>query len=598
MTSPFDDPQFRAQMAEMGVTHQPGMAADLLAQIAPLLAADGIDMDNLDAADLDSVNAALDRAMAQHNFMLFTPVGVHREGALSLLRDVAIALADENTQRAASLLSTIESEPTEHAPSVAHVTGTALGLLDAWHTEAAPKALAHARVPRWSSSRSRKAATDILGLARKGRAFDSIDGLFRRHTGQPIFEGAALAVAGVVAAWAASDDASVEALVNRVISDTAYRAPAGSAFRRPVSPPRGGTSVADGFREWLEDAAPDIGAPTVDEEAQLFDGLMRLAEALSLDISEPDGAVALLDEFFEAEDDFPLEAALLTLYDYAQFQIDESRDPDAWESLAAQIEDELEADAPVMAALEDAIAEDATIAENDLRHALELTRMVDAVGPLLEWVGSGRAVTATGNVRRADIAAVAGLIGVEAIGVSKSPPLDKKDYDRIMAGEEPSLYRVLSLSEVPMVSQWWEALQVSDVIAVSGTKVKPGPAAAAWLDGSVALAEVQMFVSIFISEVIGSTDATDLFGLRRRAALMREMHRALAPDDFADTENAGDPLADALGTGARLTMARLARLGISELDADGSVVVQRELRGTVAKGVTIAMAMLRALFDE
>lgn len=37
-------------MAQAGIVHRPGMAKDLLAQLAPLLAADGIDLDNLGGA--------------------------------------------------------------------------------------------------------------------------------------------------------------------------------------------------------------------------------------------------------------------------------------------------------------------------------------------------------------------------------------------------------------------------------------------------------------------------------------------------------------------------------------------------------------------
>ena len=47
MTNPFDDPEVKAAMAQAGIVHKPGMAEELLSQLAPLLAADGIDLDNL-----------------------------------------------------------------------------------------------------------------------------------------------------------------------------------------------------------------------------------------------------------------------------------------------------------------------------------------------------------------------------------------------------------------------------------------------------------------------------------------------------------------------------------------------------------------------
>ena len=51
----------------------------------------------------------------------------------------------------------------------------------------------------WTGQR---AATDILTLARKGRAFGSLDSLIARQGGRHVLYGSALALAAALQAWA------------------------------------------------------------------------------------------------------------------------------------------------------------------------------------------------------------------------------------------------------------------------------------------------------------------------------------------------------------------------------------------------------------
>jgi hypothetical protein len=57
------------------VQFKPGMAKDLLRELAPLLAEEGIDVDNIDVPDLGTLQAAMNRAIERHNMARFTPVG-------------------------------------------------------------------------------------------------------------------------------------------------------------------------------------------------------------------------------------------------------------------------------------------------------------------------------------------------------------------------------------------------------------------------------------------------------------------------------------------------------------------------------------------
>jgi hypothetical protein len=49
------------------IEHRPGLAKQTLRELAPLLAEEGIDVDNIDVPDLDTLQAAMNRAVERHN---------------------------------------------------------------------------------------------------------------------------------------------------------------------------------------------------------------------------------------------------------------------------------------------------------------------------------------------------------------------------------------------------------------------------------------------------------------------------------------------------------------------------------------------------
>ena len=200
---------------------KPGMAQELLRELAPLLAEEGIDVDNIDVPDLQTLQRAMNRAMERHNMSLFTPVGQARALAAVTLRVAAEAIADGDSRLAAAVLDQAQPEsPDGSAPTVAACTGLALGLLDQWmagHDTDAPAGLAATtRLPagHWTGER---AATDILTLARKGRAFASLDSLIARQSGQHVLYSSALALAAALRAWAAQTDTPVSDLASTAV---------------------------------------------------------------------------------------------------------------------------------------------------------------------------------------------------------------------------------------------------------------------------------------------------------------------------------------------------------------------------------------------
>ena len=188
------------------IQFKPGMADELLHELAPLLAEEGIDVDNIDVPDLDTFQGALSRAVERRNMAMFTPVGQARELAAVTMRLTAQAIADGDTRLAASILDQAQPEsPDNSSATVSACIGLALGLLDRWlsgNDTKAPAGLARLiRLPagHWTGER---AATDILTLARKGRAFASLDALIARQGGQHVLYGSTLILAAALQGWA------------------------------------------------------------------------------------------------------------------------------------------------------------------------------------------------------------------------------------------------------------------------------------------------------------------------------------------------------------------------------------------------------------
>jgi len=195
------------------IQFKPGIAKETLRELAPLLAEEGIDVDNIDVPDLDSLQAAMNRAVERHNMTRFTPVGQARELVVTTLRQVIEAVADSDTALAGSILAQVQPEsPDNTVATVAGCIGLALSLLDDWLTgndPHAPNTLAEqVRLPagHWLGER---AANDILVLARKGRAFRSLNTLITRQGGEHVLYGSALALAATTQTWATATDSPI-----------------------------------------------------------------------------------------------------------------------------------------------------------------------------------------------------------------------------------------------------------------------------------------------------------------------------------------------------------------------------------------------------
>jgi hypothetical protein len=187
------------------IEFKPGIANEMLRELAPLLAEEGIDVDNIDVSDMDKLQRAMNRAVERHNMALFTPVGDTRELAATGLRLVVEALAEDDTTLASAILEQVQPEsPDNSAPTVSACIGIALGLLDDWLGGSDPTAPTRLgdriRLPKghWQGER---AARDILALADKGLAFRSLGSLITRQGGPQVLYGSALALAATIRTW-------------------------------------------------------------------------------------------------------------------------------------------------------------------------------------------------------------------------------------------------------------------------------------------------------------------------------------------------------------------------------------------------------------
>jgi len=204
------------------IQHKPGLANEMLQELAPLLAEEGIDVNGIDVPDLETLQAAMNRAVERSNMTRFTPVGPAREQVMTTLRLVVEAVTADDTALAAAILESVPSESSDGTmATVAGCIGVALGLLDDWLAGTdtnVPKDLGHrVKLPsgHWLGER---AATDILALARNGRAYRSLDTLLVRQGGKQVLYGSALALAAAITPWSTSTGTDVNEL-----TQTAFR---------------------------------------------------------------------------------------------------------------------------------------------------------------------------------------------------------------------------------------------------------------------------------------------------------------------------------------------------------------------------------------
>lgn len=203
------------------IQYKPGIAKEMLRELGPLLAEEGIDVDNIDVPDLDTLQAAMNRAVERQNMARFTPVGPARDLAVATLRQVIEAVAAGDSALAGATLEQVQPDSSDNTvATVASCIGITLGLLDDWlsgNNPQTPATLAkrtHLPAGHW---RGERAANDILALSGKGRAFRSLQTLIVNQGGEQVLYGSALALTAATQAWAADTNTPVAEIAQAAV---------------------------------------------------------------------------------------------------------------------------------------------------------------------------------------------------------------------------------------------------------------------------------------------------------------------------------------------------------------------------------------------
>ncbi len=595
--NPFDDPEVAEEMRKRGIVYKPGMAAELMEEIAPLLKAEGIDLDDPEADfDLDTLNAAMGRAVEQHNLSLFTPVASAREQVEQLLTEFAEAASAKNLRPAEAILDSVGPEPTTHRPAVSHVIGASLGLLDTWHTDAEVRQmLSDVPVPKWRGP-ARSIASRLIRAGRNGEAYASLDELIIRHGGLLVFHAGALAVAGTIHAVANARKATVPDALGYLLELSGSRpsGPSGEAFGLADRVGDSAPDLFEEFEEWL--LATGDAVEFADVQTRMLENVFEMAEVLEFDLRDPSGVLEFALRMESWDDEEIAESVLATLDNYLHFQIEAAENPAPWEEAHEEVGELALGFSREAQEVSDVLAAVDALSESERRRALNDVRIVQGVFPLLEWLGNGKATTPAGGVRRAEIATVAGMIGVTARGIA-APAAQAETLDLGLADEAieagSPVRAVNSTRDVPELYAWWEALKLAEIIERDRSRIRPGEYAQEFAHGELPPLETsEILASTFISELLAhelgprrtmlSSMVVFLVAEKLRAAVAGR-----APEEPVDLSQWKEEIAPRVV----VLLQMLESAGLVDASG-GEIEVPPALRGVVLKGAIMGLMIL------
>ncbi|XBH21051.1 hypothetical protein V5R04_12635 [Jonesiaceae bacterium BS-20] len=626
MDSPFDSDELRELMAQYGAVHKPGMTDKLLKDMAPLFTAQGIDLDNLGPeVGIEELNQVLAQATEQYNFSLFNPETQHRELALRVLRSYSILLANSDADQAQQLFSSIRPEETGTTPAASHVIGVALGLVDSWFTDPTQqKHLARTKLSRTAGRPALATGGDILALARKGRAYDSLQSLTVNHGGLLVCAGAMLVVAAAVQMTAKHAGITVQDAATQLLTATDMPLSQmqqaqqeqrhhddGSSFRKSS----GGSLTHEDhrwtakFKAWLT-RQPEISAPSVAEEVAMFEFGLGLVRGANLDPHNILHMLKVVAIYHTVEPEASRGPLFATLQDYAEFRADTAtskKDTKNWlvffevvdEELGALVEElgllpDLDIGLDLSGELLEILQAAAEVPDSQVVPALRQTRAISAINVLLDWIGPHKPVTQTGALRRAEISTIAAMLGISAVGVAKAPTFDPEHWRAEQQGTRPR--HVTSMWDLGEVAIWWEALLVSEIIEVTTTKVTPGPQADQWRTNPERPYLEVFLAMILAQELIELVDPVDLeeafetgtlpFGFEALTVITTHLQQCLQSAKEVTVEVPTTGRFNPAATMVAEVLSRLHLLGLVQFDSQTFILqVPLELRGAVGAGL-------------
>ena len=461
--SPSDDPEFLPLPPGVEIRHRVGADAELMEQLAPLLAAEGIDIKNLADADPEELNEALTRAVERHNMELSTPVGDQRARAINTLRELVVALHTENVAEAQNLFGSIGPAPTRHRPSSGHLTGVTMESLDIiYRNTALHPALHVVEIPK-VDPKTKAAAEEILELATKGTAFRSLDTLLTNHGGFEVARAGIYLLAATITAVATHQNATFDRVLDELI-------PALEISQRSTTNGEQTSSAQeylDDFSSWLK--TQDDLAEIAPKISIIFGSMVEEAAREDIDPHDPaDFDVWIMAVLANTQPQYVV-TALEIIKHYLQFRLRTDLAPDRWHQAHAKITDMTVVHKAPPWDFEKIFAEAQNVDRAAREQAMRELPIVSGTKQLRDWLATPRVTTESGAPRTEDIHTIGSMIGLDVHGTTRL----RKRLGRA---------QVESAHDVPELMIWWWALEELGVIAVTNSTVELGPAAGEYFE--------------------------------------------------------------------------------------------------------------------
>lgn len=577
---PSDQPDFLPLPPGVELRHYSGAANALLEELAPLLAAEGIDVDHLDEADPEELKAALIRAVERHNLELSTPVGDQRARAINTLRELTLAQHQQDAALLQTLLGSIGPVPTRHRPSSGHLTGVTMETLDAiYRNESLHPALHIVEIPVVERT-TKAAAQHILGLAAKGRAFRSLDTLLGNHGGFEISRAGMHLLTATIEAIAGHRELAFDVVLDELVPHQQASQPSEDLPPGLRATPQ---EYLEDFETWLK-SQPEV-SDIASKITEIFASMVADAQDVGLNPHDPvdfDDWLLLVQEHTDSK---YLVTALEIVKYYLQFRLRTSIEPERWHHAHAQITDLTlpHEDPPWDFEKIYDIAQRIDIRE---RYGAMLNlSIVSGARHLQQWLTTPRGVTEDGAPKREDIHLLGDMIGMQLHGVAELPRPPLPGY-------------VQSALDVPELMIWWWSLQEVGIIRVAGTTVELGPAAEDYFgpdripfDGAEGL--IATFVKVFLIHALEHAPL-EMSSVGHTIGRLLNALQNLPP---MEPPSADDFRAQLVAQRSDEYLNSMASLGLVEV-TDGQPTIPAPLAAAVFYGLMMAMDYIDEFMDE
>ncbi|GAA4106627.1 hypothetical protein FB556_2262 [Enteractinococcus coprophilus] len=609
---PFEDPESFGLPPVAGSARQPDMADQVMQEIAPLLAADGIDLENLDDVEVEELDAAMARAVERHNLEQITPVGDQEAVTLLTLSSIVYALDSGTAEQLQKIFASIGQEPTHMRPSIGHLTGVALETLDKWYTDPSLENILRSAKLTFGPPATRSAAEDLQVLAHKGRAVRSYGNLLANHGGLELARAGAYLIYVSIAAIAAVRQIAVnEVLPELLPGKPLSKEHIDSIPLRPEVEQRiAQEEQYEEFQFWLSDQYDD---EDVDEIYELFIDLVMQALEAGLDPDDPSAIHPWLASIQFSLDYQNVMESMHAISNYVAFRVEDSDDPAPWLEVLETFETEVGED-PLAEQFRQIIdaADMAPLA--DRAAAIRQLPIVAGLHELGQWLNTSQPVTANQVPRRTDIQRLAGMIGVQAVGAATKPELhyEPTAFEDLMASSStapnadlPHLpdrmktYSVQSALEVPELVSWWTALEVLEIIELTASRVRQGPGATEFFREDLAVENAELVVGLWIANVLLHHFERTHYEVPATALVINHLTSAMSGADIPLSEP--DPDVD---IGVRITNVSYCRslrylrdMGLVQI-RDGRLHVPKTLHRPVVLGLSTAVQHLTELLSN